>query len=427
MKKLMISISLVAFLMSCSYTSKDYRELRKKVVPIEKPVEKPNLGDKSNEDILNSEDLTKQVFDRKTRKINNNLKGVWVSTVYNLDFPKNKGYQPEMQKKEIDTIVENIKSWGFNAIFLQVKPTNDALYNSRNLPWSTYLTGTEDAHPGYDPLQYFITKAHENGIELHAWINPYRVSMTKDTSKLSARNVAIQHPDWVFEYDGKLYLNPGKPEVVKYLYENIEEIVKNYDIDGIHLDDYFYPYPSNNKKLPNFDVEEYEKYKRKFAFSTVGDFRRSNVNDLIKNLSTSVHKLKPQILFGVSPFGIWRNSNNDLTGSNTNGLQSYDDLFADSVKWMNEGWVDYIAPQIYWNVNHQKADYRELVKWWSDVAEKTNTPLYVGEGIYKANEWANGELALHKDIRNNNAGVKGYILFRYEILLKNPWIINEVD
>lgn len=429
MRKILISLGLAAFLVSCSYVSKDYKQVageQKKQEKIEKqPLEGTDLGNKSNEDILSNEYLSKQVFDRSKRKINDNLKGVWVSTVFNLDFPKNKGYNPEVQKREIDKLIANVKSWGLNAIFLQVKPTNDALYNSKNLPWSMYLTGIENQHPGYDPLEYFIRKAHENNIELHAWINPYRVAMTTDRSKLSNKNIANQHPEWVFEYDGKLYLNPGKPEVVKYLYNNIEEIVKNYDIDGVHLDDYFYPYPNGKTKLPNFDTVEYQQYGS--SFDTIGDFRRNNVNDLIKNLSASVHKLKPSISFGVSPFGIWRNKSTDSSGSDTRGLQTYDELYADSVKWMSEGWVDYIAPQIYWHIDHPKAGYEKLVNWWSGIAQRTNTPLYVGEGIYKVNEWPKGEVREHKNIINQRSAVKGYILFRYETILNNPWIIDEMN
>lgn len=420
MEKIFKYIFLAIFLASCSSLHHDrvIEVDRKEYIKTDKRLDKY-----SNEDILANSDLSNRVFNRNDRKINKDLKGVWVSTVLNLDFPKNKGYNPEMQKREIDQIVKNVKSWGFNAIFFQVKPASDVFYNSSKLPWSSYLTGVEGKNPGYDPLEYFIQKSHENGIELHAWINPYRVSMSNDLSKLAPNNFARLHPEYVYEYGGKLYLNPAKKEVVKYLYEVIEEIVLNYDVDGIHLDDYFYPYPDYGK-LPNFDKSSFNQS----GFMDLGDFRRENVNDLIKNLSVSIHKLKPNISFGISPFGIWRNSKNDINGSNTNGLQSYDSLYADSIKWMSNSWVDYIAPQIYWGIGHSAADYYELVNWWSDMARKTNTVLYVGEGLYKyrQNNWDKSEIRRHKELRDRNSNINGFIVFRYETLLNDPWMADEI-
>lgn len=385
---------------------------------------KTSIENTNNESILSDENLSKEVFNKKKRNINKNIRGVWVSTVLNLDFPSKKGLDEKTLKKEIDNIVNNVKEMGLNAIFFQVKPNNDAFYHSKNLPWSRYLTGKEGVIASFDVLDYFIKKAHENNIELHAWINPYRVSMNTNYDELSSKNIAKIHPEWVFEYAGKLYLNPAKKEVVKYLYENIEEIVKNYDIDGIHLDDYFYPYPVNNKPLPNFDKEEYIMYAKENQ--SLGEFRRENVNELIKNLSVSIHKIKPNISFGVSPFGIWRNYKTDIRGSKTDGLASYDTLYADVITWMENSWIDYVAPQIYWHIGHDKADYETLVEWWNKEAKRTDTVLYIGEGIYKFNTWEKDEIKKHRLIRQKNSNVNGYIIFRYQTINENRWIADEI-
>ena len=220
--KLLCSLSLAFLILSCSTTEPNLVEIKgKKPEKVEQVVK---LKEQDNEKILKDETMSKIVFDRHKRKINQDLKGVWVSTVFGLDFSKTKNYDMEKQKQEIDEIVKNVKDWGLNAIFLQVKPSNAVIYPSKVHPWDACLTGVEGVDPGYDPLKYFVTKAHENNIELHAWINPYRAALTTDLSKLSNKNVVKQHPDWVFEFKGKLYLNPGKPEVVKHLYQNIEEI-----------------------------------------------------------------------------------------------------------------------------------------------------------------------------------------------------------
>lgn len=414
------------FIVSCTSTD-TFIELGKTVskdikVSTKTDTEVKDLSKKENKEILNNNEFQKIVFDRTNRTKNKNLKGVWVASVFNLDFPKTKGEGAEEQKREIEEIVKTIKSWGMNAIFLQVKPSSDALYKSSKLPWSSYLTGKEGLNPGYDPLEYFIKVAHNNNIEIHAWVNPYRVLTHNNKSVLSEINIANVHPEWVFEYANKLYLNPAKPGVVQYLYNAIEEIVTNYDIDGIHLDDYFYPYPEKGLALPDFDKEDF----LKSNYQNLGDFRRANVDSLISNLSVSIHKIKPNLPFGISPFGIWRNKSNDERGSQTSGLQAYDDLYADILKWMENGWIDYVAPQIYWNVGHEQADYAELVEWWNDVAGKTNTLLYIGEGIYKFGEWDKDELAIHKLLRKQYQNVDGFILFRYNILKDNPQILDEV-
>ncbi|WP_064616601.1 glycoside hydrolase family 10 protein [Streptobacillus moniliformis] len=433
MKKIIASLAFLGFLISCSSVVEQtdlYKDYKPKYKLGDGQNEEIKITSKTtNKEILSNEKLTEQIFKRENRKINKNLKGVWAATVVNLDFPKTTSM--EEQKREIDEMMENIKKWGLNAVFFHVRPAADALYNSEFEPWSIYLTGTQNRHPGYDPLEYAIKAAHKRGIELHAWINPYRAAMNTDLNKLSDKSIVKRKPEWIFEYDGKFYMNPGNPEVVNYVSKAIEEIVEKYDIDGLHLDDYFYPYPSATLKLgDNVDQKEFEKYGSEY--NSRGDWRRDNVNNMIKNLSVSVHKIKPNLSFGVSPFGIWRNYETDARGSKTKGLQSYDSLYADSLKWMKEGWVDYIAPQIYWNIGFEKADYEELVKWWAEKSKETNTSLYVGHGVYKYIEpkpWKDSK-ELEKQLKLNEKydAVKGSIFFRYGTLLENPSnILDQIE
>lgn len=435
MKKILFTLGLASFLISCSTIVKEESDLYKNYKPKYSFGENKTEDSKDskelllgknleNEKILNDENLANIAFDRSVRKVNKNLKGVWVATVLNLDFPKTSSVFE--QQREIDNIMENVKSWGLNAVFFHVRPAADAFFESEYEPWSIYLTGTQNQYPGYDPLAYAVEAAHKRGLELHAWINPYRASMNTDLSKISSKSVIAKHPDWIFEYDGKYFMNPGNPEVVKYVSTVIEEIVEKYDIDGLHLDDYFYPYPSGKYSLgENIDDKEYEKYGQNFT--NKGDWRRDNVNNMIKNLSVSVHKIKPRLSFGVSPFGIWRNQRSDINGSLTSGLESYDTLYADSLKWMREGWVDYIAPQVYWNIGFQAADYETLAKWWSEKAIETNTPLYIGQGVYKVNEWKDKqETAKQLRLNNSLSGVNGSIFFRYETLLNNSDLVKQI-
>lgn len=419
MKKILTALGFFAILLSCSSTQEVdlYKDYKAKHDFIGKKI----TSKSTNKEILASEELRQEIFDRSNRKFKKDLKGVWVATVVNLDFPKT--FSAQSQKEEIDKIVENVKNWGLNAIFFHVRPSADALYQSEYEPWSIYLTKEQDKHPGYDPLEYFIKKAHENNIELHAWINPYRAAMNTNLDNLSEKSVVKKHPEWIFEFEGKYYMNPGNPEVVDYVSKAIEELVAKYDIDGLHIDDYFYPYPMNNQTISdNIDDKEYMQYGQ--AYANKYDWRRDNVNNMIKNLSVSVHKIKPNILFGVSPFGIWRNIKNDVRGSYTSGLQSYDSLYADSLKWMSEGWIDYIAPQIYWEIGHPKADYETLVKWWAKKSKETKTPVYVGHSVYKYmdNNFKDPkEIEKQLKLIKQTGNIDGSIFFRYESLLNNPY------
>jgi len=359
---------------------------------------------------------------RTKRNSKKELRGVWVASVINIDWPSKKGLDIEAQKREYISVLEDVKRWNMNAVFVQVKPTGDAFYPSKYSPWSEYLTGTQGVNPGYDPLKFMVDEAHKRGIEFHAWFNPYRLTMkgkSTSTESLAKDNIGRKRPEWTVVYGGQLYLNPGIPEVNDYVIDSIVEVVKKYDIDGVHMDDYFYPYKVKNQEYP--DSAQFKKYGSKF--SSIGDWRRNNVNTLIEKLHNSIKKEKENVEFGISPFGVWRNVSTDpVRGSQTTaGVQNYDDLYADILLWMNKGWIDYVAPQIYWNQGHKAAEYNTLVKWWSKYAAQTNTNLYIGQAAYKINEWKNAkELINQINFNRNYPEVKGSIFFSYKSLLTNP-------
>lgn len=445
MKKIIASLMLSLAIISCISIEENkeqkqiidttiIKEPEVKIIEKEKIVEKEvkpikDLSNKTNIEILSDESSINTVFDRNNREYNYNLKGVWVATVNNLDYPTRPTLDVERLKREYIELVDNVKKWGMNAIFYQVKPGADAMYETNYYPQSRYLTGVEGENLNYDLLPFMIEEAHKRNIEFHAWINPYRASQSTDLSKISSTSIVKTHPEWTFNYGGKIFLNPGNPDVVDYVSRSIENIVKKYDVDGIHLDDYFYPYPVANQVIP--DLKEYEQYGKNF--SNIDDWRRNNVDEMVKNLSVSVHKIKPNIVFGISPFGIWKNYKTDVKGSYTNGLESYTQLYADSIKWMEKGWVDYIAPQIYWNIGKVNADYEELVKWWNNEAIRTNTALYVGHGVYKSiagdsDHWLNPYETYNQMKMNENLkGVKGSIFFRYKTFIENPNLVEQIN
>ena len=367
------------------------------------------VGNSTNAAKVNNQKITKS----------KELRGVWVASVSNIDWPSKKGLSADQQKREFLTILDNVKKWNMNAVFVQVKPTSDAFYPSKYSPWSEYLTGTQGVNPGYDPLKFMVEESHKRGIEFHAWFNPYRLSTSSSRDRLSSDNIGHKRPEWTVAYGGQLYLNPGIPEVNDYVVNSIVEVVKNYDIDGVHMDDYFYPYKVKNQEYP--DSEQFRKYGSKF--SSVADWRRNNVNTLVEKLHKAIKKEKKNVEFGISPFGVWRNSSTDpIRGSETKaGVQNYDDLYADILLWMNKGWIDYVAPQIYWNQGHRSAEYNTLVKWWSKYAGQSNTNLYIGQAAYKINEWKDAkELINQINFNRNYPEVKGSIFFSYKSLLTNP-------
>lgn len=310
------------------------------------------------------------------------MRGVWVATVTNIDFPSRKTLSTWQQKNEIQNILNQHKADGINAIFFQVRPAADAFYASETEPWSRYLNGEQGKapQPFYDPLSYIIEEAHKRNMELHAWINPFRVKLNAADS-LSAEHPYVKHPTWGWDYGGKTFFDPGLPEVRTYVKEVIIDIVKRYDIDGIHFDDYFYPYRSDkNDTLP--DEETFRKYGTTFYPDKIEDWRRENISCFIHNVSKTIKAEKKWVKFGISPFGIWKNSRNPSDSLPTKGkISSYDILYADVIKWLKEGWIDYAAPQLYWAIGFAPADFEKLLSWWGEHSYSRH--LYIGHGLYK--------------------------------------------
>ena len=300
------------------------------------------------------------------------FRGAWIQCV-NGQF---QGLSTEKMQQTLAYQLDVLQKDGANAIIFQVRPECDALYQSSLEPWSRFLTGQQGKAPSpyWDPLQWMIEQCHARGMELHAWINPYRAK-TKGTTSLSVNHVAVKHPDWCFDYDGQKILNPGIPENRDYICQVARDIVSRYDVDGIHMDDYFYPYPVAGVSIP--DDSQFSRYSN--GISDRGDWRRHNVNLFIKQFYETVHQVKPWVKVGISPFGIYRNKRSSPIGSDTNGLQNYDDLYADILLWVNNGWLDYCVPQVYWEIGHKTADYDTLVRWWAQHAAAR--PLFIGEDV----------------------------------------------
>lgn len=300
------------------------------------------------------------------------FRAAWIQSV-NGQF---RGMPTEKLKQNLIGQLNSLQKAGINAIIFQVRPEADALYASRLEPWSRFLTGVQGKapEPYWDPMQFMIDECHKRGMEFHAWINPYRTKTTLK-SELAPNHVYNIHPEWFVTYGDQLYFDPALPESRRHICMVVSDIVSRYDVDAIHMDDYFYPYPIKGKDFP--DDASFARFGG--GFSNKADWRRSNVNVLIKKLHETIREIKPWVKFGVSPFGIYRNESSDPLGSKTKGLQNYDDLYADVLLWAREGWIDYNIPQIYWHIGHPVADYETLVKWWAKNTE--NRPLFIGQSV----------------------------------------------
>ena len=314
------------------------------------------------------------------------FRGAWIQCV-NGQF---QGMGTEKMQQTLTYQLNELQKDGVNVIIFQVRPECDALYESKIEPWSRFLTGKQGQapRPYWDPLQWMITECHKRGMELHAWINPYRAK-TKTTKELASNHIAVRKPLNCFSYDDLFILNPGIAENRDYICEVAKDIVSRYDIDGIHMDDYFYPYPVKGESIP--DAEQFRQFNN--GIRDIEDWRRYNVNLFIEQFYKMVHDTKPWVKVGISPFGIYRNKKSSDIGSNTNGTQNYDDLYADILLWINNGWLDYNVPQIYWEIGNKYADYDTLIRWWSQYASKR--PLIIGEDVERT--------VKHRDPRDLNS------------------------
>ena len=358
------------------------------------------------------------------------MRGVWVATLANLDYPTKPTTNPQALMSQADKILDQAAAANFNAVFLQVRPDSDALYKSEIFPWSRYLTGKQGVAPDndFDPLAYWVEAAHKRGIELHAWINPYRVSAKGDEQW---GEITPSHPAKTFlakfvkRYKKKsIHFDPAEPEVRDVIIRGAVEIAQNYDVDGIHMDDYFYP------GVDFDDADSYAKYGA--GYGNRADWRRANVNTLISEMHDALKSVRPDISFGISPSGIWANQKSKARGSKTLGLEHYINHSADSLTWISRGWIDYIAPQIYWHIGHDKADYAELVNWWSNAVQNSNVKLYIGMGDYRSTNvkdpkspwYGVNELKRQFAINDGNPNVDGEIHYRYGSIVSDPSMLQ---
>jgi len=362
--------------------------------------------------VVNEKDFMKREF-----------RAVWVVTLDNKDFPSRAGLSTKNQQESIIQMLDFYQKKGINAIVFQVRPSADAFYNSPYEPWSEWLTGRqgEPPVPFYDPLTFMIEECHKRNMELHAWFNPYRAVLSKN-SNICSRHISQLKPHWVIAYGGAKQLDPGIPEVRSYIQSIVLDVVKRYDIDGVHFDDYFYPYKVGTQEFP--DEATYTLYKGNF--SNKNDWRRENINVLIKGLSENITKLKPHVKFGVSPLGVWRNQKDDPRGSATAvGQTCYDYLGADILKWLEKGWIDYVAPQMYWSIGHERADYKVLAEWWAKNSYRRH--VYVGQASYKAvmkesdKRWTNRAELSNQMRLNRKHNLQGSIFFRSKPLMRS-WV-----
>lgn len=374
----------------------------------------------------------------KAQRSQEPMRGIWLATVSRLDWPpissvniSSSAIRISQQKKALTDKLDNLKRLGINTVFFQVKPDATALWQSKILPWSDTLTGKIGEDPGYDPLQFMLDEAHKRGMRVHAWFNPYRVSVNTKPGTVTELNstltqntssVFVLHRDWIRTSGDRFVLDPGIPEVRDWVTSIVAEVVENYPVDGVQFDDYFYT-ESPGSALN--DSQTFRKYGQGFA--SKADWRRHNTEKLIAQVSQTIKKLNPEVEFGVSPAGVWRNRSHDPAGSDTRGAAAYDESYADTRRWVQLGLLDYIAPQLYWPFARDAARYDVLAKWWANVVKSTNTRLYIGVALYKVGEpsrkepdWAvNGgvpELKKQLDMNETEPHINGTILFREDYL-----------
>ncbi len=351
------------------------------------------------------------------------MRAAWIATVKNIDWPSDTALLTIDQQREIVAMLDKFQQLKMNAVFVQVRPCADSFYKSDLEPWSMYLTGKQGKSPEYDPLQFIIDEAHKRCIEVHAWMNPYRVAMTADTTELHPEHLFFRQRNLFVEYGGKLYFDPAYDETRAFLCRVVADVVARYDIDAIHFDDYFYPYRVAGKDFP--DARSFATNPRGFAPNEKDDWRRDNVNRVIAELQRTIKSAKPWVDFGISPFGVWRNADKDPLGSATKaGMTNYDDLYADILKWLRDGDIDYVVPQLYWEIGKRNADYAVLIDWWNRNTFGKN--LYIGLfasglGVTRNAAWQSGnELVRQMRMNADYDKVKGVAFYSAAPFLRNP-------
>ena len=362
------------------------------------------------------------IFHKTTAQPKYEFRGVWVATVDNIDFPSSKFLNSFAQRAEFVNLLDMHKRNGMNAVVVQIRPAADAFYPSQYEPWSEWLSGTQGKPPSpyYDPLQFMITETHKRGMEFHAWMNPYRAMFNIKKSSISPTHITRLHPEWFINYGNTKIFDPGNKDVQKFVTNVVKDVVSRYDIDAIHFDDYFYPYRIAGKEFE--DTASFRKYGNGLDRET---WRRSNVDSIIVMLSRVIKEVNPYCKFGISPFGVWRNIDKDPEGSNTKaGVTNYDDLYADILLWLKNKWIDYVVPQLYWEIGQKVVGYEVLIDWWA--RHTYGKQLYIGQGIYRAMEarspaWKNkNELPNQIKLLRKYPQVQGSIFFSSASFASNP-------
>ena len=350
------------------------------------------------------------------------FRAVWIATVENIDWPSKRGLPVEQQKAEFIKLLDLHYKNGMNAVVMQIRPVTDAFYPSQYEPWSEYLNGKQGLPPTpyYDPLQFMIDETHKRGMEFHAWINPYRAVFNVSRSSVTPNHITRLFPQWFLTYGSTKYFDPGLPQVREHVTRVVRDIVERYDLDAIHFDDYFYPYKIAGKEFP--DAVSFAKYGNGMARS---DWRRSNVDTIIRMLSETIKSVNARVKFGISPYGVWRNKTQDPRGSATKAyVTNYDELYADILLWLDKGWIDYIVPQLYWEIGHPLCDYNVLLDWWSKYS--FGKQVFIGQGIYRTYEdkspkWKNrNEIPNQIKALRSNANVQGSVYFSSKTFNNNP-------
>ncbi len=347
------------------------------------------------------------------------FRGVWVATVDNIDWPAKGNTSSDSQKAEFIKMLDQHQRNGINAMVVQIRPATDAFYPSPYEPWSQWLTGLQGLPPSpyYDPLQFMIDETHKRGMVFHAWCNPYRAEFKIGQSPLTATHITKLYPQWFLTYGDKRYFDPGNKEAQQHVVKVIRDVVSRYAVDAIHFDDYFYPYRITGKEFP--DSVSFARYGNRMNKE---DWRRSNVDSIILMLSKAIKEENKNCQFGISPFGVWRNIDKDLNGSSTKaGQTNYDDLYADILLWLRKGWIDYVAPQLYFEIGHRTVDYTVLLDWWSKHSYGKH--CYIGLGIYKSGSnaaWSDKtQLPRQIEMLRNTANVQGMIFFSSKNIQSN--------
>lgn len=349
------------------------------------------------------------------------LRAVWVATVNNMDWPSRQGLPADEQRRELVAILDRVASLNMNAVVFQVRPEADALYASRYEPWSRYLTGTQGQSPGYDPLAFLIEQAHRRGIEVHAWLNPYRAAFNRERPR-AGTHVSRARPDLVVGYGQYLWMNPGLPEVRQRMLRVLRDLVRRYDVDAVHIDDYFYPYPEyrGRERIPFPDVRTHRAYQQAGGSLSLGDWRRRNVDLLVRDMYRVVKEEKNWVKVGISPFGIWRPG---IPQGTTSGIDQYGDLYADARKWLREGWLDYVAPQLYWHIDPPAQSYPVLLRWWVTENEQ-GRHVWPGLALHRlsvnsSRGYTAEEVVRQVRITRETTGATGHIHFPARAIVEN--------